>query len=221
MTTFEITLPGSPPERNKVAIIPEHFPNDFWVLPFAPQEVNNTGIGLDWQPVNRPGRTPLVRSAGERLHEWSGTCTIGYRDNRSIEADLGTFRRFRRSYERFRITYGPSEQGWWRLAPSSNWRTTMRLPNNNACRATLNLDLVRASDAEIVATPANVSSQAELSAAPVVATPPPQYVVKAGDSLWSICATQLGDGRRWLELAALNKLTDARLTPGQKLTMPR
>lgn len=221
MSTFTITVTGAPPQAVKVAVIPEHFPSDIWVLPFAPEETANQGIGLDWQPIDRPGRAPLVRSAGELLHQWSGVCTIGYKDNRSIEPDLGTFRRFRRSYERFRITYGPSEQGWWRLASSSNWRTTMRLPSGDACRAVLTLDLIRASDAEIVTTPANVSSSKELSASPVSAPPSPEYVAKAGDTLVGIAATKLGDGRRWLELAALNNLTDARIKPGQRLKLPR
>ncbi|MER6853627.1 N-acetylmuramoyl-L-alanine amidase [Streptomyces flaveolus] len=47
------------------------------------------------------------------------------------------------------------------------------------------------------------------------------YTVKQGDTLWSIAAGRLGDGNRWREIAALNKLADAdEIAPGQKLKLP-
>ncbi|WP_318216447.1 LysM peptidoglycan-binding domain-containing protein [Streptomyces sp. SCL15-6] len=47
------------------------------------------------------------------------------------------------------------------------------------------------------------------------------YTVKQGDTLWSIAAGKLGDGNRWREIAALNKLADAdEIAPGQKLKLP-
>lgn len=48
------------------------------------------------------------------------------------------------------------------------------------------------------------------------------YTVRTGDTLWSIAASKLGDGNRWREIAALNKLKDAdEITPGQKLKLPK
>src|SRR5690606_22765023 len=48
------------------------------------------------------------------------------------------------------------------------------------------------------------------------------YTVGSGDTLWSIAASKLGDGTRWREIAALNKLADADvITPGQKLKLPK
>ncbi|MFJ5059014.1 LysM peptidoglycan-binding domain-containing protein [Streptomyces nigra] len=48
------------------------------------------------------------------------------------------------------------------------------------------------------------------------------YRVRAGDTLWSIAATKLGDGARWREIATLNKLPDAdAITPGQELVLPK
>ena len=48
------------------------------------------------------------------------------------------------------------------------------------------------------------------------------YTVRAGDTLWSIAASKLGDGNRWREIASLNKLADAdEITPGQKLKLPK
>ncbi|MFH8792186.1 LysM peptidoglycan-binding domain-containing protein [Streptomyces sp. NPDC017941] len=48
------------------------------------------------------------------------------------------------------------------------------------------------------------------------------YTVRKGDTLWSIAASKLGDGNRWREIAALNRLRDADdITPGQKLKLPK
>ncbi len=50
---------------------------------------------------------------------------------------------------------------------------------------------------------------------------PTFYTVKQGDSLSSIAARQLGDYRRWPEIADLNNLRDPRrVKPGQVLRLP-
>lgn len=50
------------------------------------------------------------------------------------------------------------------------------------------------------------------------------YVVAAGDDLWSVATTLLGDGTRWRELAAANPVVLAdptrRLEPGTRLLLP-
>ncbi|MFH1730812.1 MAG: LysM peptidoglycan-binding domain-containing protein [Planctomycetota bacterium] len=65
-------------------------------------------------------------------------------------------------------------------------------------------------------------------APPVVVPPPPaakpknwQYTAANGDSLVRIAAEQLGDGKRWPEIAKLNNLADPYpIRAGQKLIMP-
>ncbi len=48
-----------------------------------------------------------------------------------------------------------------------------------------------------------------------------EYVVVEGDSLWKIAASKLGDGSRYDEIVALNKLTNEdSLTVGMKLKLP-
>ncbi len=46
------------------------------------------------------------------------------------------------------------------------------------------------------------------------------YTVKAGDTLWSIAAGQLGKGNRYKEIMALNGLSNKTIKPGQVLRLP-
>lgn len=46
------------------------------------------------------------------------------------------------------------------------------------------------------------------------------YRVKPGDTLWSIAASQLGNGTRWVELQRINNLTSNVVTAGQELRIP-
>ena len=46
------------------------------------------------------------------------------------------------------------------------------------------------------------------------------YYVQAGDSLWGIAQSQLGDGTRYQEIKMLNGLSDDTIYPGQVLQLP-
>jgi nucleoid-associated protein YgaU len=46
------------------------------------------------------------------------------------------------------------------------------------------------------------------------------YVVKKGDTLWSIAESQLGDGFRWGEIAKANNIQGDEVKEGTSLTMP-
>lgn len=46
------------------------------------------------------------------------------------------------------------------------------------------------------------------------------YTVKAGDTLYGIATTLLGNGARWTEIVTLNGLKSDQLTPGQTLRIP-
>jgi len=48
-----------------------------------------------------------------------------------------------------------------------------------------------------------------------------EYVVQKSDTLWSIAVKQLGDGKRWKEIQALNGgIEPAKLKAGQKILLP-
>lgn len=48
-----------------------------------------------------------------------------------------------------------------------------------------------------------------------------EYIVKHGDSLWSIAKECSGDGQRWTEIARLNHLSDpSHIIVGQRLSLP-
>ena len=46
------------------------------------------------------------------------------------------------------------------------------------------------------------------------------YTVKAGDTLWDIAQSQLGNGSRYKEIMTLNGLTSDIIQPGQVLKLP-
>jgi nucleoid-associated protein YgaU len=51
---------------------------------------------------------------------------------------------------------------------------------------------------------------------------PTSYIVKKGDTLWSIAEAKIGSGYNYVDLAKANKLTNANLIEvGQKLTIPQ
>lgn len=50
---------------------------------------------------------------------------------------------------------------------------------------------------------------------------PKTYIVKKGDSLWSIARKQLGSGARYPEIMSLNNLSSTAIYPGQVLKIPK
>jgi nucleoid-associated protein YgaU len=74
---------------------------------------------------------------------------------------------------------------------------------------------------------ASASAGTQAASAPKVAKATPasangvEYTVRRGESLWAIAQSQLGDGDRYTEIAALNpKLDPNRLVVGMKLRLP-
>lgn len=82
-----------------------------------------------------------------------------------------------------------------------------------------------------VTTPAAKPTPKPVPSGPITTTvTPPEaaptggavYVVRPGDTLWGIATRQLGSGKRWKEIAALNPgVNPSKLPVGAKLNMPR
>lgn len=65
--------------------------------------------------------------------------------------------------------------------------------------------------------------QTRLTQSTQQATPPPTepfHIVQRGDTLWSIAASRLGNGTRWVEIQRLNAMTGTALRTGQILKLP-
>lgn len=54
----------------------------------------------------------------------------------------------------------------------------------------------------------------------VVSVTGTQYIVRTGDTIFSVAQAQLGDVRRYKDLMSANGLTSYGLTPGQQLIIP-
>lgn len=62
----------------------------------------------------------------------------------------------------------------------------------------------------------------EATSAVTAHSPAGRHSVRRGDTLWELAKTQLGDGRRWLDIAELNgELDPHALRVGSELSLPR
>lgn len=82
------------------------------------------------------------------------------------------------------------------------------------------------SSGRVAGIPANVDLNYLGSDAGEITPPQPPvtdnntYTVKAGDTLWDIAQSQLGNGSRYKEIMTLNGLTSDIIQPGQVLKLP-
>ncbi len=90
----------------------------------------------------------------------------------------------------------------------------------------------------LISEPAPAASPAPEPAAPTAPVPAPAsgpapYVIRNGDTFWKLAQAHLGDGRRWIELAELNRTPEAvkangwriprsnALAPGRSILLPQ
>ena len=82
------------------------------------------------------------------------------------------------------------------------------------------------SSGRVAGIPANVdlnylgSDAGEITPSQPPVTDNNTYTVKAGDTLWDIAQSQLGNGSRYKEIMTLNGLTSDVIQPGQVLKLP-
>jgi hypothetical protein len=225
MTTLILTIGSAisfeaPGFRESRMLITET--GDRVVLPFINEVTENDEYGWQWAEVERPGRWPIVAPIRLAAHQLKVSVTCAYPDRRSIEPILADFRRIARSNQRVRLNYGPSELGWWRMQPPS-WPAVSRNERQEIVHAQLEFTLIRAwqlADDIPATTELPKANPPRLN--PVTAPKATRvYTVVAGDTLPSIAEKELGDRRRWTEIADLNRITDpSKIKPGLQLLLP-
>lgn len=215
MPALVVTRPAATAaNRRKVKIISEGGLS--WTFPHAPAGFDSTGLAPRWEPVDRPGRAPLLEHVADELHAMSLSWMLGYPDLRSVEADLTQLRFIARSKTRVRFEYGPSEGGWWRVT-DLGYQPLQRSRDQHIVCANVSLDVTRATEAVVNVGPVSGG------AITTPAGPKPREVVTvAGDTFWTIAQKYLGNGNRWKEIADLNKIVDPRNRPraGERLRLP-
>lgn len=88
---------------------------------------------------------------------------------------------------------------------------TMFLPEGIPVRATLNVTLKEYREVDVQV------RELDLHSADITKS----WVVKHGDSLWSIADTEYGNPKEWRRIASANKITNPReLEPGRQLVVP-
>lgn len=209
----EIVAEGPPPTPQRIR------------LPVAPNEIDNSGHAPDYTEVGANARQPNLVRGAESLHRIRLPLLLVWRDpDRDPERQYAELRALARDRWRVRITYGPSEQGWWRITDLSVAVKT-RMQENRIGEATATIELTRAWHPDPSLTPpVEQAVQAPVASPPPAATPaatPRTVTVKQGDTLYAVAGATLSDGARWPEIASLNGITDPRkLQVGAVLKIP-
>lgn len=211
-------LPLALPPHPKMLIVSED-PNSIRLeVPYAPLGGDND-YSADYVEVDRPGREPLVVRAADPLHRYSVDMIVGYPDGQqSIEDLLKQLRRLSFRRTRMRITYGPSEGGWWRLTRLS-WTDERRAHGSNEItRATVSATFTRAVDA--VVNPGPIAGGAPAPPPPPKPPAPRTHVVAAGDTYYALAVRYYNDGSKWNRIADANPHPPTAIPVGARLTIP-
>lgn len=197
-----------------------------------------------WQLITRPRRVALTQWAGVDPFQMQLSLILdGVHDDSSIEADCVALEQMAQPAGlrlpppivtvtgvvphpelAYVIGDGSADGGLaWDANPIYS-RSGYRVQQQVTVR------LIEFVDADLVASTgaaqqarqaAGLQSAAAAAAAGGTTAPAPTYTVKAGDTLLSIAAAQLGSAARWTEIAQLNTIADPyTLTPGQVIRLP-
>jgi hypothetical protein len=220
-------------EHPLVALVPEDTSLPTCVLPVAPVALPNDGLAPNRTVIDPPGRPPLVIRGADQLHRITLTCTLVQRPglNVLVEDQLAMLRALARSDSRVRLTYGPSEGGWWWIEDFAWDVEDRKAYSNEIARARAAIKLVRAHRPAAGAAP--IAQAAGAVAPPPTRTlryelergargAPRTWVWRRGDTFWKVAQECYGDPNRGPDIAAYNNFTGnpRRIKPGRIFRLP-
>lgn len=197
------------------------------VLPYAPNEVEHSGLADTFDTLDRPGRKPLLTRTGEGLHVCSFDILLAHPDHQQpVEGLLATLCRIADSGERVTLSLSALEAGVsWKLTDVT-LNTALRQHGTNAVtRATAALTFTEASDATVNVGPLTGGHKpsggkgSKDSKGDKGTTR--RYTVKAGDTLARIAGRFYDNPNLWPRIAKASGVRDPRkLKVGTRLTIP-
>lgn len=192
-------------------------------LPYAPVEMETSGLAPTFTEAERPGRSPLLLRASDRAPVISFEFFLGSRDlQKSIEPELKILRGIADSEDRAILSYGPSEGGLFRIT-SFGYTVSQRQQGTNAItRATVAATFTRAVDVDLHNGPASGGAKGKGGKNDDnKKNAVKHYVVKKGDTLQSIAHKFYKDTSKWRKIADANHIKHPKkLKVGKKLVIP-
>lgn len=195
------------------------------VLPFAPTTVEHGGLSPVFAVLDRPGRKPLLREAGQPMRTLTFTGLLARPDHQDdVEWYIARLRKLASTGHQVTFTYGPLESGTWRITDLAIEVNARQHGTNKATRATYTMTLAEAVDDVASLGPttggAKTTTTKTTTSTKKKATPK-RHTVKSGDTLSRIASRYYGNANLWRRIATANKIRDPRkLKVGQRLTIP-
>lgn len=188
-----------------------------------------------WEVIPRPKRKGMVDWTGQQPYGLTVPVAFdAFAVDGSVEADIERVRRIMRvprgdrRYPAVVTLDGPvpmvSQLRWVIQGMDSTGREERRASDGARTRAFYRLTFVEYHPGEAVVESKASKARDRAQTKKKDGGPGPStrtHTVKAGDTLWAIAVRELGDGKRWPEIAKLNDVRDPRaLQIGQTLRLP-
>lgn len=184
-----------------------------------------------WTTVARPRRQSLTTWEGHEPYGIDLSMVLdGFAKNESVESKCTAIERMARPPRvldeppKIRISGAVPHNDLVWVIQSIRWAEVIRNETGDRVRQNLTISFLRyiADDrVQLAGAAARARQAATASKNKKSSGAAPTYTVKKGDALTDIAARELGDYKRWVEIARLNNIRDPKsIHPGQKLRMP-